>query len=68
MRVYKNLSANKINETKNFEYIVKSIIIDARRMNSGRISRRFVPSKLFLGMQAAACIFMIWAVIQLMIG
>lgn len=68
MRTYKNINTETVNNIEAGDYIVKSVEIDSRRMNSGKISKQFVPSKLFLGMQVTACAFMIWAAVQLMIG
>ena len=58
MRVYKNYTTEKINRLDRYDYIVQSIEIDGRRMNSGKISRHLVPSKAMLTLMGIACVGM----------
>lgn len=62
MRVYKNLSVNKINDVENGDYIVKTKKID-RSIEPGTIRNTgFGYNKLFIAMEIVACAVMIYCV------
>ena len=66
MRMYKNYTPEKIDGLNRYDYIVQSIKIDGRRMNSGKISSHLVPSKAMLTLMGVACIGMSVLALMLM--
>ena len=66
MRIYKSLNTDTINNINRYGYIVQSIEIDGRRMNSGKISRHLVPSRAMLTLMGIACIGMSVLALMLM--
>ena len=66
MRTYKNINTNKITDIDRYDYIVKSIDINGRSMNSGKISSSLVPSKAMLTLMGIACIGMSVLALMLM--
>lgn len=66
MRVYKNYTSDTIDRLNRYDYIVQSIEIDGRRMNSGKISRHLVPSKAILALMGIACVGMSVLALMLM--
>ena len=66
MRIYKNYTSEKIDGLNRYDYIVQSIKIDGRRMNSGKISRHLVPSKAMLTLMGIACVGMSVLALMLM--
>ena len=66
MRIYKSLNTDTINHINRYDYIVQSIEIDGRRMNSGKISSSLVPSKAMLTLMGIACVGMSVLALMLM--
>ena len=66
MRIYKSLDTDTINHINRYGYIVQSIKIDGRRMNSGKISSHLVPSKAMLTLMGIACVGMSVLALMLM--
>ena len=66
MRIYKSLDTDTINHINRYGYIVKSIEIDGRKMNSGKISRHLLPSKAMLTLMGIACVGMSVLALMLM--
>lgn len=66
MRIYKNYTSEKIDRLNRYDYIVQSIEIDGRRMNSGKISRHLIPSKAMLTLMGIACVGMSVLALMLM--
>ena len=66
MRTFKTINGNTINNIDRYDYIVQSIDIDGRRMNSGKISRHLVPSKAMLTLMGIACVGMSVLALMLM--
>ena len=66
MRTFKTFNSNNINNIDRYDYIVKSVEIDGRRMNSGKISSHLVPSKAMLTLMGIACVGMSVLALMLM--
>lgn len=66
MRTFKTINTESIDRLNRYDYIVQSIEIDGRRMNSGKISRHFVPSKAMLTLMGIACVGMSVLALMLM--
>ena len=66
MRTFKTVNTETINNIDRYDYIVKSIDINGRVMNSGKISRHLVPSKAMLTLMGIACIGMSVLALMLM--
>ena len=63
---FKTVNAETINNIDRYDYIVKSIDINGRAMNSGKISRHLVPSRAMLTLMGIACISMSVLALMLM--
>ena len=66
MRTFKTINPETTNNIDRYDYIVQSIEIDGRRMNSGKISRHLVPSKVMLALMGVACVGMSVLALMLM--
>ena len=66
MRTFKTVNTETINNIDRYDYIVKSIDINGRAMNSGKISRHLVPSRAMLTLMGIACIGMSVLALMLM--
>ena len=66
MRTFKTINTETIDRLNRYDYIVQSIEIDGRRMNSGKISRHLVPSKAMLTLMGIACVGMSVLALMLM--
>ena len=66
MRTFKTINTNTIDRLNRYDYIVQSIEIDGRRMNSGKISRHLLPSKAMLTLMGIACVSMSILALMLM--
>ena len=66
MRTFKTINSNTIDNINRYDYIVKSVEIDGRKINSGKISSSLVPSKAMLTLMGIACVGMSVLALMLM--